>query len=104
RGHDATSGQDPPALSPRGRPSRHRSFCPCPAKSPHLPPTLAWRALIDGLAEREVAALGIAHIREGRRILGKMTVLENLRLGAYLRRDAREVARSLAMVLRRPAA
>ena len=53
---------------------------------------------IDGLAEREVAALGIAHIPEGRRIFGKMTVLENLRLGAYLRSDAREVARSLAMV------
>jgi branched-chain amino acid transport system ATP-binding protein len=53
---------------------------------------------IDGLAEREVAALGIAHIPEGRRIFGKMTVLENLRLGAYLRSDAREIARSLAMV------
>jgi branched-chain amino acid transport system ATP-binding protein len=53
---------------------------------------------IDGLPEREVAALGIAHIPEGRRIFGKMTVLENLRLGAYLRRDALEVARSLAMV------
>jgi branched-chain amino acid transport system ATP-binding protein len=53
---------------------------------------------IDGLPEREVAALGIAHIPEGRRIFGKMTVIENLRLGAYLRRDAREVARSLAMV------
>jgi len=53
---------------------------------------------IDGLAEREVAALGIAHIPEGRRIFGKMTVLENLRLGAYLRSDAHEVAQSLAMV------
>jgi len=53
---------------------------------------------IDGLAEREVAALGVAHIPEGRRIFGKMTVLENLRLGAYLRSDAREVAQSLAMV------
>jgi branched-chain amino acid transport system ATP-binding protein len=53
---------------------------------------------IDGLAERDVAALGIAHIPEGRRIFAKMTVLENLRLGAYLRSDAREVARSLEMV------
>jgi branched-chain amino acid transport system ATP-binding protein len=53
---------------------------------------------VDGLAERDIAALGIAHIPEGRRIFAKMTVVENLRLGAYLRRDAREVGRSLEMV------
>jgi len=35
---------------------------------------------------------------QGRRVFGKMTVLENLRLGAYLRRDATEVARTLDMV------
>jgi branched-chain amino acid transport system ATP-binding protein len=52
-------------------------------------------ARIDDLAEREVAALGIALIPEGRRVFAKMTVLENLRLGAYLRRDAGEVARTL---------
>src|SRR2546423_12761372 len=53
---------------------------------------------IDGRASREIAALGIAHVPEGRRVFGKMTVLENLRLGAYLRRDGAEVARSLATV------
>ena len=53
---------------------------------------------IDGRASREIAALGIAHVPEGRRVFGKMTVLENLRLGAYLRSDGAEVARSLAMV------
>jgi branched-chain amino acid transport system ATP-binding protein len=37
-------------------------------------------------------------VPEGRRIFGKMTVLENLRLGAYLRNDAAEVARTLDMV------
>ena len=55
-------------------------------------------ARIDELAEREVAALGIAHIPEGRRVFAKMTVLENLRLGAYLRSDAREVTRALESV------
>ena len=35
---------------------------------------------------------------QGRRVFGNMTVLENLRLGAYLRRDATEVARTLDMV------
>jgi len=53
---------------------------------------------IDGRASREIAALGIAHVPEGRRVFGKMTVLENLRLGAYLRSDGAEVARSLATV------
>jgi branched-chain amino acid transport system ATP-binding protein len=50
---------------------------------------------IDTLAERQVAGLGIAHVPEGRRVFAKMTVLENLRLGAYLRTDAAEVARTL---------
>ena len=53
---------------------------------------------IDGRASREIAALGIAHVPEGRRIFGKMTVLENLKVGAYLRNDAAEVARTLDMV------
>ena len=34
-----------------------------------------------------VARLGIAHVPEGRGIFGDLTVRENLRLGAYLRRD-----------------
>ena len=53
---------------------------------------------IDGRASREVAALGIAHVPEGRRVFAKMTVLENLRLGAYLRNDPAEVAGTLDMV------
>ena len=32
---------------------------------------------IDTLAERQIAALGIAHVPEGRRVFAKMTVLEN---------------------------
>jgi branched-chain amino acid transport system ATP-binding protein len=53
---------------------------------------------IDTLAEREIAALGIAHVPEGRRVFAKMTVLENLRMGAYLRADRGEVARTLETV------
>ena len=55
-------------------------------------------AKIDGLPSRDVAALGIAHVPEGRRVFAKMSVLENLRVGAYLRRDAGEVARTLETV------
>jgi branched-chain amino acid transport system ATP-binding protein len=55
-------------------------------------------ARIDGLAAREVAALGIAHVPEGRRVFAKMSVIENLKLGAYLRRDPAAVARTLETV------
>ena len=53
---------------------------------------------IDGRPSREIAALGIAHVPEGRRVFGKMSVLENLRLGGYLRTDTAEVARTLETV------
>src|SRR5687767_15870873 len=36
----------------------------------------------------EVVAKGIVHCPEGRRIFTNMTVLENLKLGSYLRKDA----------------
>lgn len=42
-----------------------------------------------------VARLGIAHVLEGRRIFPHMTVLENLEIGAYLRKDARAVREDL---------
>ena len=41
-------------------------------------------ARLDHLPAYEVAALGIAHVPEGRRVLPEMTVEENLELGAYL--------------------
>ena len=41
--------------------------------------------------------LGIAHVPEGRRLFPKMSVLENLTMGAYRRRRA-EVASTLAMI------
>jgi branched-chain amino acid transport system ATP-binding protein len=51
-----------------------------------------------GLAPHEIVRLGIAHVPEGRRLFPKMTVLENLRMGAYLRTRAREAASTLAMI------
>ncbi|MEF2976039.1 ABC transporter ATP-binding protein [Subtercola sp. YIM 133946] len=38
-----------------------------------------------------VAALGIAHVPEGRGTLGGLTVRENLRVGAYLRKDRKAI-------------
>jgi len=50
-----------------------------------------------GLAPHQVVGLGIAHVPEGRRLFPKMTVLENLTMGAYLRSRA-DVAATLAMI------
>ena len=51
-----------------------------------------------GLAPHEIVRLGIAHVPEGRRLFPKMTVFENLKMGAYLRADRTEVASTLAMI------
>jgi len=42
---------------------------------------------ITGVPGHEVAGMGIAHSPEGRRIFPRMTVLENLEMGAFTRRD-----------------
>jgi branched-chain amino acid transport system ATP-binding protein len=48
----------------------------------------------------KVVGLGISHVPEGRAILKRMTVLDNLRMGAYVRNDA-EVARDIDAVFGR---
>ena len=50
---------------------------------------------IRGMRPDQVAALGIAHVPEGRGTLGDLTVRENLRVGAYLRKDGKEVDRDI---------
>lgn len=39
------------------------------------------------MAPNEIAGLGILQVPEGRRIFGNLTVMENLLMGAYLRKD-----------------
>jgi branched-chain amino acid transport system ATP-binding protein len=46
---------------------------------------------IRGMRPDRVAALGIAHVPEGRGTLGDLTVRENLRVGAYLRKDGKGI-------------
>ena len=50
---------------------------------------------IRGLRPDQVAALGIAHVPEGRGTLGDLTVRDNLRVGAYLRKDGKGVERDI---------
>ena len=46
-------------------------------------------APLTGVAAHDIVARGIAHVPEGRRIFNRLTVRENLTMGAYLRHDGR---------------
>jgi branched-chain amino acid transport system ATP-binding protein len=56
---------------------------------------------IDGLPPEKIVGMGIAHVPEGRRIFPDLSVEENLRTGAFLRREDDAVARDLEMVFER---
>ncbi len=53
---------------------------------------------IDHLSAERIVQIGISQVPEGRQIFGELTVEENLRLGAYTRRDRDGVRRDLARV------
>ena len=54
---------------------------------------------IHGLDPDRVARLGLSHVPEGREVFPFLTVRENLRMGAYTRRDTDQVAKDLEMVV-----
>jgi branched-chain amino acid transport system ATP-binding protein len=53
---------------------------------------------LQSVPAHAVVGKGICHCPEGRRLFPELTVLKNLMLGAYLRRDAKAVAADLAAV------
>lgn len=50
---------------------------------------------IDGKPPHKIIGLGIAHVAEGRKLFPFMSVAENLELGAYLRKDKKEIRRDI---------
>lgn len=46
----------------------------------------------------KIVSKGVAHVPEGRRVFSNLSVLDNLRMGAYTRKDKAEIAESLSMV------
>ncbi len=46
----------------------------------------------------KIVTMGMAHVPEGRRVFANLTVYENLKMGAYTRKDKDEIARNLEMV------
>jgi branched-chain amino acid transport system ATP-binding protein len=55
---------------------------------------------IEGLATDRIVRLGIAQSPEGRRIFPRMSVLENLEMGAFARRDREQLPADLEHVFR----
>ncbi len=53
---------------------------------------------LHSYSTEQVVGLGICHCPEGRRLFSELTVLKNLQLGAYLRRDKAAVAADLERV------
>ena len=54
---------------------------------------------ITGMRPDQVARLGIAHVPEGRGTIGDLSVRDNLRVGAYPRRDRKRVAQDIDFCL-----
>ena len=52
---------------------------------------------INKIPAHKIVSLGLSHVPEGRKIFANLTVLENLELGAYLRKD-KEIQKDMEMV------
>src|SRR5215469_17046472 len=53
---------------------------------------------IANLPPHQIVKLGISHVPEGRMVFANLTVMENLMMGAYLRKDRQEIQRELDYV------
>lgn len=53
---------------------------------------------ISDISAQEIVKRGLSHVPEGRHVFADMTVLENLELGAYLRRDKKNLKEDMSKV------
>lgn len=56
---------------------------------------------ITKLLGYKLVGMGIAHVPEGRRVFATLTVLQNLKMGAYTRKDKNEIESTLEMIYQR---
>jgi branched-chain amino acid transport system ATP-binding protein len=49
----------------------------------------------------KLVPMGVAHVPEGRRVFAQLTVLQNLKLGAYTRKDKNEIEETLKIIYER---
>lgn len=56
---------------------------------------------ITKTAAHKIVSMGMAHVPEGRRVFANLSVLQNLKMGAYTRKDKAEIAETLETVYKR---
>ena len=56
---------------------------------------------ITKIPPHKIVSMGMAHVPEGRRVFAHLTVLQNLKMGAYTRKDKAEMQETLEMVYER---
>lgn len=56
---------------------------------------------ITKIPPHKIVSMGMAHVPEGRRVFAHLTVLQNLKMGAYTRKDKAEMQETLEMVYQR---
>ena len=71
-----------------------------------LIPAKAGKIIYEGqditrIPSHRLVSMGMAHVPEGRRVFAQLTVLQNLKLGAYTRKDKKEIEETLETIYRR---
>lgn len=56
---------------------------------------------ITKVPAHKIVSLGMAHVPEGRRVFSQLSVLQNLKMGAYTRNDKAEMEETLQMIYKR---
>lgn len=56
---------------------------------------------ITKIPAHKIVFMGMAHVPEGRRVFANLTVLQNLKMGAYTRKDKAEIQETLEMIYKR---
>ena len=59
------------------------------------------RTDITKVPAHRIVSMGLAHVPEGRRVFAQLTVLENLKMGAYTRKDKDGIEKSLEEIYKR---
>jgi branched-chain amino acid transport system ATP-binding protein len=71
------------------------------APAEHDPAASRHAAVLNRLPPHEIVRLGISHVPEGRQIFANLTVRENLMIGAYTRKDRRELREEIQAIYAR---
>lgn len=71
-----------------------------------LIPAKSGKILFEGkditrMPGHKLVGMGIAHVPEGRRVFAQMSILQNLKMGAYTRKDKQEIDQTIEKIYKR---